>query len=119
MDTVKVQGVPCAHGLGWVDLNFECSAVCPIMPWPMHDGLKWLGCRERWWNNKIKVGPTQTTSMWDTTLNPCYSPSNYWDDRSLLQLFLENNGRVDVFDHQGRSALHMAAENGSIEVGGE
>ena len=35
---------------------------------------------------------------------------------SPLQLFLENNGRVDVFDHQGRSALHMAAENGSIEV---
>ncbi len=34
----------------------------------------------------------------------------------LTQLFLENNGRVDVFDHQGRSALHLAAENGSIEV---
>ena len=34
----------------------------------------------------------------------------------VVMLFLENNGRVDVFDHQGRSALHMAAENGSIEV---
>jgi len=29
---------------------------------------------------------------------------------------LENNGRVDVFDHEGKSALHLAAEKGSIEV---
>ena len=29
---------------------------------------------------------------------------------------MENNGRVDVFDHEGRSALHLAAEFGSIEV---
>ena len=29
---------------------------------------------------------------------------------------MENNGRVDVFDHEGRSALHLAADNGSIEV---
>ena len=34
----------------------------------------------------------------------------------FLQIFLENNGRVDVFDHEGKSALHLAAENGSIEV---
>jgi ankyrin repeat protein len=35
---------------------------------------------------------------------------------NLLQLFLENNARVDVFDLDGKSALHLAAENGSIEV---
>lgn len=29
---------------------------------------------------------------------------------------MENNGRVDVFDHEGRSALHLASEYGSIEV---
>ena len=29
---------------------------------------------------------------------------------------MENNGRVDVFDLEGKSALHLAAENGSIEV---
>ena len=33
-----------------------------------------------------------------------------------FQIFLENNGRVDVFDHEGRSALHLAAEHGSIDV---
>ena len=26
------QGVPFAHGLGWVDFNSECSTVCPIIP---------------------------------------------------------------------------------------
>ena len=35
---------------------------------------------------------------------------------ALFQIFLENNGRVDVFDLEGKSALHLAAENGSIEV---
>ena len=34
----------------------------------------------------------------------------------ICMLFLENNGRVDVFDHEGKSALHLAAEKGSIEV---
>ena len=29
---------------------------------------------------------------------------------------MDNNGRVDVFDHEGRSALHLAAEHGSIDV---
>jgi len=29
---------------------------------------------------------------------------------------LDNNGRVDVFDLEGRSALHLASEFGSIEV---
>lgn len=31
-----------------------------------------------------------------------------------FQIFLENNGRVDVFDHEGKSALHLAAENGNL-----
>ncbi|XP_059080155.1 serine/threonine-protein phosphatase 6 regulatory ankyrin repeat subunit B-like [Tigriopus californicus] len=34
----------------------------------------------------------------------------------VAMIFLENNGRVDVFDLEGKSALHLAAENGSIEV---
>ena len=45
--------------LGWVDLDFECYTVCPILPgligiWPK--GLvKWV----RWWNTEIQVIPTQ------------------------------------------------------------
>ena len=27
-----VQGVPSACGLSWVDLNFKCPTVCPILP---------------------------------------------------------------------------------------
>ena len=33
-----------------------------------------------------------------------------------LKVFLENNGRVDVFDNEGKSALHLAADAGSLEV---
>ena len=28
----QLQGVQCARGLDWVDLDFECSTVCPILP---------------------------------------------------------------------------------------
>ena len=34
----------------------------------------------------------------------------------FFQIFLDNNGRVDVFDLEGKSALHLASEKGSIEV---
>ena len=32
------------------------------------------------------------------------------------KVFLENNGRVDVFDNEGKSALHLASEAGSLDV---
>ena len=34
----------------------------------------------------------------------------------IFKVFLENNGRVDVFDNEGKSALHLAADAGSLEV---
>ena len=30
-DLGPIQGVPSARGLGWVDLDFECSNVCSIL----------------------------------------------------------------------------------------
>ena len=33
-----------------------------------------------------------------------------------VETLLENNGRVDVFDHEGKSSLHLASEYGSEEV---
>ena len=39
--------------LGWVDLDFECSAVCPILPGLMGIWQKWLGSYARWWNTEI------------------------------------------------------------------
>ena len=45
--------------LGWVDLDFECSTVCPILPGLKGIWQKWLGSRARWRSTKIKVNPTQ------------------------------------------------------------
>ena len=55
----QIQGVPCARGLGFVDLNFECSTVCPILLGLMGICHKRLGRCARRWNIQIKVNPTQ------------------------------------------------------------
>ena len=34
----------------------------------------------------------------------------------IVELLLENGARVDVFDHEGKTALHLAAEQGSQDV---
>ena len=36
--------------------------------------------------------------------------------REVTEVLLENNARVDVFDNDGRSALHLAADCGSMDV---
>ena len=33
-----------------------------------------------------------------------------------MELILKNHGRVDVFDHEGRSPLHLAAEAGGEAI---
>ena len=45
--------------LGWDDLDFECSTVCPILPGLKGIWQKRLGSWARWWNTEIKVNPTQ------------------------------------------------------------
>ena len=50
---ISVQGVPSARGLGWIDLDFECSTVGPILPGIMGIWQKWLGSWARWWNIKV------------------------------------------------------------------
>ena len=57
--TSSLQGVSCARGLDWVDLNFERSTVCPILPGLMGIRQKRLGRWARWCNTEIKVNPTQ------------------------------------------------------------
>ena len=32
----------------------------------------------------------------------------------IVNMLLENNARVDVFDHEGKSSLHLAADAGSL-----
>ena len=45
--------------LGWVDLNFDYSTVCLILPGLMGVWQKRLGSWARWWNSQIQVNPTQ------------------------------------------------------------
>ena len=56
---MELQGVPCARRLGFVDLDFECSAVCPTLLGLMGILQGRLGRWARWWNTEIKVNPTQ------------------------------------------------------------
>ena len=56
--------------LGWVDLDFECSTVCPFLLGPMRIWQKRLGSWASWWNTQIKVNATQ---MHDQMRHPvCY-----------------------------------------------
>ena len=43
-----LQSVPSARGVGWVDINFDCSTVCPIVPGMMGIWQKPLGSWTRW-----------------------------------------------------------------------
>ena len=45
--------------LGWVDLDFECSTVCPIMSGLMGIWQKGLSKWAKWWKAEIQVNPTQ------------------------------------------------------------
>ena len=45
--------------LGWVDLNFDYSTVCLILPGLMGVWQKRLGSWARWWNSQIQVNQTQ------------------------------------------------------------
>ena len=45
--------------LGWDDLDFECSTVCPILPGLKGIWQKRLGSWARRWNTQIKVNLTQ------------------------------------------------------------
>ena len=54
-----LQGVPCARRLGWYDVDFECSTVCPILRGLMGIWQRRLVNWARWWNPEIKLNPTQ------------------------------------------------------------
>ena len=59
LSLISLQGVQSELRLGFVDLNFECSTVCPILLGLMGIWQKRLGSWARWWNTEIKVNPTQ------------------------------------------------------------
>lgn len=49
----------------------------------------------------------QSSKGWSPLLIACHK-----GHKEVVKTLLENNARVDVFDTDGRSALHLAAENG-------
>ena len=58
----KVYTYRVAHlvaNLAWVDLNFDYSTVCLVLPGLMGVWQKRLGSWARWWNSQIQVNPTQ------------------------------------------------------------
>ena len=55
--------------LGWVDLDFGCSAICPILPGLMRArerGRESRAVGQDEWNIQIKVNLTQSETCWDT-----------------------------------------------------
>ena len=92
----RVQGVPSARGLGWVDLSFVCSTVCLILPGLMGIWQKGLGCWARWWKTQIKVNPTQVPEQmnhpvvaWRASLNLVAARSEL--GRAGLMLLWDND----------------------------
>ena len=57
-----IQGVLRELRLGFVDLDFECSTVCPTLLGLMGIWQKRLVSWARWWNTEIKVNPTQVSA---------------------------------------------------------
>ena len=73
----EVQGVPSELRLGFVDLDFQCSTVCPTLLGVMGIWQKRLGSWTRWWNTEIKVNPAQGSAhlghpvKWYNQKQPC------------------------------------------------
>ena len=66
LQVVGLRDVPSELRLGFVDLNFECSNVCPNLLGLMRIWHKRLGSWARWWNTEIKVNQTQSARRWVT-----------------------------------------------------
>ena len=76
----KIQGVPSAHGQGWVDLKFECCNVCPILA-----GLMGIWQRQhRTWDNVETIElPNQSQNILHLQTNGIHLPAAFWADAAL------------------------------------
>ena len=60
--SATVQGVPSELRLGFADLDFKCSTVCPTLLGLMGIWQKRLSSWARWWHTEIKVNPTKVSA---------------------------------------------------------
>ena len=60
-DIHHIQGVPSELRLGFDDLDFECSTVCPTLLGVVGIRLEQLGIWASWWNSEIKVNQPRST----------------------------------------------------------
>ena len=67
--------------------------------------------------SKINVGQLQIIVNKQNTLGwaPLLAAASKGHTETV-QTLLQSNSRVDIFDNEGRSALHHASENGSLEI---
>ena len=72
-----LQGDSSGRGLGWVDMNFECSTVCPILPGLMGIWQKRLGKMVEHPNlSQPNPGPRPEESPCIAVASGCIVPSN-------------------------------------------
>ena len=74
--------------LGWVDLDFEWSSVCPIVPWLMGIWLKELHEWERCLNTDIQVKPSQVSDQMGHPVVWMHPTSLYPRTTGSLEAFL-------------------------------
>ena len=71
---VQYRVIPLPQDLGWVDLDFGCSTVCPILPRLIGIWQKWLCSWARRWNPQIKVNPTQVLGQMNLRVGDAKCP---------------------------------------------
>ena len=75
--------------LGWVDFDFSCSTICPILLRLLGIWQNRLGSWARLWNTQIKVNPTKVLGQLNHPVEPSvlhifdsglsvHPPSYYW-----------------------------------------
>ena len=84
--------------VGWVDLDFECSTVWPILPGLMGIRQKGLGKWVRLWNTEIQVSPTQVRDQMG-------HPARHWGQGKPIR----RRGVVPVYNRVCTSvnAIHV------------
>ena len=102
--------------LGWVDLDFGCSALCLVLPGLMGNWQNWLSSWARWWNIPNQSQPIPVSPG---DLSPCryFQKYLYLTSKHCCSLFLPLDVHVAVLwsDHLHFSFLFWSAWKNSLD----